>query len=151
MLLIKPGFKSVCVCPSLHAGPPAGGLHVLRSGPGVRRLLCSVSGEDLRGKRERAGASEQASAAAGHFCTRSSVLMTSSQHKNLRRRRRVTSSPALLLFPLFQRLHLSEDVAGATFMAAGSSAPELFTSVIGTFELLPHNACIIDRITSNGG
>lgn len=31
----------------------------------------------------------------------------------------------------FQRLHLSEDVAGATFMAAGSSAPELFTSVIG--------------------
>lgn len=30
-----------------------------------------------------------------------------------------------------QRLHLSEDVAGATFMAAGSSAPELFTSVIG--------------------
>ncbi|EMP32643.1 Sodium/potassium/calcium exchanger 3, partial [Chelonia mydas] len=32
-----------------------------------------------------------------------------------------------------QRLHLSEDVAGATFMAAGSSAPELFTSVIGVF------------------
>lgn len=32
---------------------------------------------------------------------------------------------------LHQRLHLSEDVAGATFMAAGSSAPELFTSVIG--------------------
>ncbi|KAI1240308.1 Sodium/potassium/calcium exchanger 3, partial [Lamprotornis superbus] len=31
------------------------------------------------------------------------------------------------------RLHLSEDVAGATFMAAGSSAPELFTSVIGVF------------------
>ncbi|MGH0157139.1 UNVERIFIED_CONTAM: hypothetical protein FKN15_058524 [Acipenser sinensis] len=29
------------------------------------------------------------------------------------------------------RLQLSEDVAGATFMAAGSSAPELFTSVIG--------------------
>ncbi|OXB74327.1 UNVERIFIED_CONTAM: hypothetical protein H355_006856 [Colinus virginianus] len=29
-----------------------------------------------------------------------------------------------------ERLHLSEDVAGATFMAAGSSAPELFTSVI---------------------
>lgn len=28
-------------------------------------------------------------------------------------------------------MHLSEDVAGATFMAAGSSAPELFTSVIG--------------------
>ncbi|KAK7930710.1 hypothetical protein WMY93_007105 [Mugilogobius chulae] len=31
-----------------------------------------------------------------------------------------------------ERLDLSEDVAGATFMAAGSSAPELFTSVIGT-------------------
>uniref|UniRef100_A0A3Q1BKN9 Sodium/calcium exchanger membrane region domain-containing protein n=1 Tax=Amphiprion ocellaris TaxID=80972 RepID=A0A3Q1BKN9_AMPOC len=29
--------------------------------------------------------------------------------------------------------HLSEDVAGATFMAAGSSAPELFASVIGVF------------------
>ena len=26
---------------------------------------------------------------------------------------------------------LQADVAGATFMAAGSSAPELFTSVIG--------------------
>lgn len=35
------------------------------------------------------------------------------------------------VFPVNQRLQLSEDVAGATFMAAGSSAPELFTSVIG--------------------
>ncbi|XP_043542219.1 sodium/potassium/calcium exchanger 3-like [Chiloscyllium plagiosum] len=32
-----------------------------------------------------------------------------------------------------KHLHLSEDVAGATFMAAGSSAPELFTSLIGVF------------------
>ncbi|XP_034037508.1 sodium/potassium/calcium exchanger 3-like [Thalassophryne amazonica] len=32
-----------------------------------------------------------------------------------------------------QNLQLSEDVAGATFMAAGSSAPELFTSLIGVF------------------
>uniref|UniRef100_A0A673LZW5 Solute carrier family 24 member 6a n=1 Tax=Sinocyclocheilus rhinocerous TaxID=307959 RepID=A0A673LZW5_9TELE len=32
-----------------------------------------------------------------------------------------------------ENLHLSEDVAGATFMAAGSSAPELFTSLIGVF------------------
>ncbi|XP_021259579.1 sodium/potassium/calcium exchanger 4 isoform X2 [Numida meleagris] len=32
-----------------------------------------------------------------------------------------------------ERLHLSEDVAGATFMAAGSSMPELFASVIGVF------------------
>eukprot|EP01062_Namystynia_karyoxenos_P007364 TRINITY_DN125_c0_g1_i2.p1 TRINITY_DN125_c0_g1~~TRINITY_DN125_c0_g1_i2.p1 ORF type:complete len:664 (+),score=236.39 TRINITY_DN125_c0_g1_i2:118-1992(+) len=32
-----------------------------------------------------------------------------------------------------ERLALSEDVAGATFMAAGGSAPELFTSLIGVF------------------
>jgi len=32
-----------------------------------------------------------------------------------------------------EELQLSEDVAGATFMAAGSSAPELFTSMIGVF------------------
>ena len=29
---------------------------------------------------------------------------------------------------------MSEDVAGATLMAAGGSAPELFTSIIGTFQ-----------------
>ncbi|CAG0919524.1 unnamed protein product [Notodromas monacha] len=32
-----------------------------------------------------------------------------------------------------EALSLSPDVAGATFMAAGSSAPELFTNVVGTF------------------
>ena len=32
-----------------------------------------------------------------------------------------------------EHLDLSEDVAGATFMAAGSSAPELFTAIIGVF------------------
>ncbi|XP_014667100.1 PREDICTED: sodium/potassium/calcium exchanger 4-like [Priapulus caudatus] len=32
-----------------------------------------------------------------------------------------------------EQLGFSEDVAGATFMAAGSSAPELFTSIIGVF------------------
>lgn len=32
-----------------------------------------------------------------------------------------------------ENLNLSQDVAGATFMAAGSSAPELFTSLIGVF------------------
>ncbi|XP_060079582.1 sodium/potassium/calcium exchanger 4-like [Ylistrum balloti] len=32
-----------------------------------------------------------------------------------------------------QKLGMSEDVAGATFMAAGSSAPELFTAIIGVF------------------
>ncbi|XP_051919865.1 sodium/potassium/calcium exchanger 1-like isoform X2 [Hippocampus zosterae] len=31
------------------------------------------------------------------------------------------------------KLDISDDVAGATFMAAGGSAPELFTSVIGCF------------------
>ncbi|XP_062404725.1 sodium/potassium/calcium exchanger 1-like [Sardina pilchardus] len=31
------------------------------------------------------------------------------------------------------RLAISDDVAGATFMAAGGSAPELFTSLIGVF------------------
>ncbi|XP_034391272.1 sodium/potassium/calcium exchanger 1 [Cyclopterus lumpus] len=31
------------------------------------------------------------------------------------------------------KLAISEDVAGATFMAAGGSAPELFTSLIGVF------------------
>ncbi|XP_074854857.1 sodium/potassium/calcium exchanger 4 [Carettochelys insculpta] len=32
-----------------------------------------------------------------------------------------------------EKLHLSADVAGATFMAAGSSTPELFASIIGVF------------------
>ena len=32
-----------------------------------------------------------------------------------------------------ERLSLSDDVAGATFMAAGSSAPELFTSMLDAF------------------
>ena len=31
----------------------------------------------------------------------------------------------------FPGLKMQEDVAGATFMAVGSSAPEFFTSVIG--------------------
>lgn len=30
-------------------------------------------------------------------------------------------------------LNVSEDVAGATFMAAASSSPELFINVVGTF------------------
>jgi Ca2+/Na+ antiporter len=32
-----------------------------------------------------------------------------------------------------KRTGVSDDVGGATFMAAGGSAPELFTSLIGTF------------------
>lgn len=34
---------------------------------------------------------------------------------------------------IIERLKISEDVAGATFMAAGGSAPELFISLFGTF------------------
>ena len=34
---------------------------------------------------------------------------------------------------IIDKLRISEDVAGATFMAAGGSAPELFTSFIGVF------------------
>lgn len=39
--------------------------------------------------------------------------------------------PALEEFS--QRLQLSEDVAGATLMSAGSSAPELFAALLGVF------------------
>jgi sodium/potassium/calcium exchanger 2 len=39
--------------------------------------------------------------------------------------------PSLVV--IIERLQISEDVAGATFMAAGGSAPELFTSFFGTF------------------
>lgn len=34
---------------------------------------------------------------------------------------------------IIERLAITDDVAGATFMAAGGSAPELFTSIIGVF------------------
>jgi len=34
---------------------------------------------------------------------------------------------------IVEKLALSNDVAGATFMAAGSSAPELFTNIVATF------------------
>ncbi|OAF71228.1 Na(+)/K(+)/Ca(2+)-exchange protein 2 [Intoshia linei] len=34
---------------------------------------------------------------------------------------------------IIHRFNISEDVAGATFMAAGGSAPELFSSIIGVF------------------
>ncbi|MEQ2253069.1 hypothetical protein ILYODFUR_028266 [Ilyodon furcidens] len=34
---------------------------------------------------------------------------------------------------IIAKLEISDDVAGATFMAAGGSAPELFTSLIGVF------------------
>ena len=52
-----------------------------------------------------------------------------------------TVQPEGLRSLLFQKLHLSEDVAGATFMAAGSSTPELFASVIGkkSYQLETHD------------
>ena len=37
-------------------------------------------------------------------------------------------------------LHVETDIAGATFMAAGSSAPELATAVIGVFVAQVHCA-----------
>jgi hypothetical protein len=43
------------------------------------------------------------------------------------------SHPSFNVFFFFFQLGISPDVAGATFMAAGGSAPELFTSVIGIF------------------
>jgi len=42
--------------------------------------------------------------------------------------------PALEEMSSPRRLNLSMDVAGATLMAAGGSAPELFTAMIGTFQ-----------------
>lgn len=40
---------------------------------------------------------------------------------------------------IVDKLQVSNDVAGATFMAAGSSAPELFTSLVATF-IVPNAA-----------
>ena len=44
-----------------------------------------------------------------------------------------------------ERWSIKEDVAGATFMAAGGSAPELFTSIIGVFGA---EVCSINSPTS---
>ena len=38
-----------------------------------------------------------------------------------------------VLEALCEKLNIPDDVAGATFMAAGTSSPEFFTSIIGTF------------------
>jgi len=43
---------------------------------------------------------------------------------------------------IIDKLKISEDVAGATFMAAGGSAPELFISFFGTFADLESNVGI---------
>lgn len=39
----------------------------------------------------------------------------------------------IFLFTTVTALNMTNDVAGATFMAAATSAPELFVNVIGTF------------------
>lgn len=48
---------------------------------------------------------------------------------------------------IIEKLVISEDVAGATFMAAGGSAPELFTSFIGVF--VSHNDVGIGTIVGS--
>ncbi|VDM39819.1 unnamed protein product [Toxocara canis] len=45
----------------------------------------------------------------------------------------LTEAVNLYLFTMLIQLAISDDVAGATFMAAGGSAPEFFTSVFGVF------------------
>lgn len=42
--------------------------------------------------------------------------------------------PALEVMVDEHHLNMSRDIAGATLMAAGGSAPELFTSIVGTFQ-----------------
>lgn len=51
------------------------------------------------------------------------------------------------LTEISEKLELSEDVAGATFMAAGSSAPELFTSLLDAFG--PSNSIGIGTIVGS--
>ena len=45
------------------------------------------------------------------------------------------------------KMGIQSDVAGATFMAFGSSAPELFASVIGEFQNIPSNSRDITSIS----
>jgi len=51
------------------------------------------------------------------------------------------------LYAICEKFKLSEDVAGATFMAAGSSAPELFTAMADAFGT--HNAIGIGTIVGS--
>lgn len=91
-----------------------GRLHVLRPGHCVRWLLRPFSREDMRGK---AGHRTPLTRFFSFFLSFSFLLFF--------------ISFSFFFLSFHKNLHLSEDVAGATFMAAGSSAPELFTSVIG--------------------
>ena len=45
--------------------------------------------------------------------------------------------------PRFLVLNMPPDVAGATFMAAGSSGPELATAVIGVFVAQVSKECLL--------
>lgn len=53
--------------------------------------------------------------------------------------------PAITIY--FQKLGMSEDVAGATFMAAGSSAPELCTAIIGKEGIIHYNLNTVNVIS----
>ena len=44
---------------------------------------------------------------------------------------------------IIDRFEITEDVAGATLMAAGGSAPEFFTALIGEFTQLEHSSLAI--------
>jgi len=54
--------------------------------------------------------------------------------------------PALDL--ISEKLNLSPDIAGATFMAAGGSAPEFFTSMVGAFSVPPSDVGIATIVGS---
>ena len=65
-------------------------------------------------------------------CISSFFLSVNDRKKGLQERCSDTLCDLFFYF-LFIELSLQEDVAGATFMAAGSSAPEFFTALIGTY------------------
>ena len=47
---------------------------------------------------------------------------------------------------IIDRFEITEDVAGATLMAAGGSAPEFFTALIGEFTQLGHSSMLKPRM-----
>ena len=53
------------------------------------------------------------------------------------------------IYHFFQALNVPPDVAGATFMAAGSSAPELATSVIGVFVAEVNIRLLVNDLTDD--
>ena len=51
--------------------------------------------------------------------------------------------PALNI--LCEKASLPDDVAGATFMAAGASSPELFASLVGVMQVCPQTTNLKNR------